>query len=152
MTTDNKRPPVWIGHVVLRTRRQKESEAFMRALGMRYITTAEEHGAVILELRGGTHLILLDDKNAESASDTATGEGGVLSGAESASDSAPAEAGDAPFDLMVDDIESAHRTCTSQGLSPTKIEKGRNHRTFFVIEPSGHRIKFFDSHVSESAV
>lgn len=137
MTTDNKPPPVWVGHIVLRTRRQKESEAFMRALGMRFITTAEEHGAVILELRGGTHLILLDDKNAE------PGEAGVLSGAES---------GDAPFDLMVDDLDATHRICTSQGLSPTDIEDGSIHRTFFVTEPSGHRIKFFDSHVSEFAV
>lgn len=124
MTTDSERPPVWVGHVVLRTRRQTESAAFMRALGMRFIVAEDD--AVILELRGGTHLILLDDKDAEP--------------------------GDAPFDLMVDDIEATHRICASQGLSPTKIEKGSIHRTFFVTEPSGHRIKFFDSHVSEFAV
>ena len=137
MTADNKPPPVWIGHVVLRTRKWKESEAFMRALGMRYITTAEEHGAVILELRGGTHLILLEDKDAEA------GEADVLSGAES---------GDAPFDLMVDDIEATHGICADHGLSPTAIEDGSIHRTFFVTEPSGHKIKFFDSHVSEFPV
>ncbi len=124
MTADNKPPPVWVGHIVLRTRRQKESEAFMRALGMRLI--AAEDDAVILELRGGTHLILLDDKNAE--------------------------AGDAPFDLMVDDLDAAHRICKDQGLAPTAIDKGRNHRSFSVAEPSGHKIKVFDSHVSEFPV
>lgn len=134
MTADNKPPPVWVGHIVLRTRRQKESEAFMRALGMRFIVAEDD--AVILELRGGTHLILLDDAEAAPASDVAHG----------------AESSDAPFDLMVGDIEAAHRIRTGQGLSPTEIEDGRNHRTFFVTEPSGHRIKFFDSHVSEFAV
>ncbi len=132
MTTDNKPPPVWVGHIVLRTRRRKESAAFMRALGMRFIVAEDD--AVILELRGGTHLILLDDKDADP---------GLASSAESS---------DAPFDLMVDDIEAAHRTCTGQGLSPTEIEDGRNHRTFFVIEPSGYKIKFFDSHVSKHPV
>ena len=127
MTTDNKRPLVWIGHVVLRTRKQKESEAFLRALGIRYLT--REGGTLILELRGGTHLILLDDKDADGA-----------------------EPGDAGFDLMVDDIDAAHGVCTEHGLSPEAIDKGRNHRSFSVAEPSGHRIKFFDSHVSEFPV
>jgi len=123
-TTDSERPPVWVGHVVLRTRRQKEREAFMRALGIRFIT--REDDAVILELRGGTHLSLLDD--------------------------AEADPGAAPFDLMVDDIEATHRTCTDHGLTPSPIEKGHNHRSFSVAEPSGHRIKFFDSHVSKFPV
>ena len=73
MTTDNKRPLVWVGHVVLRTRKQRESEAFLRDLGIRYLT--REDNVVILELRGGTHLILLDDADAATASD-ATGRGG----------------------------------------------------------------------------
>ena len=55
MTTDNKRPLVWVGHVVLRTRKQRETEAFLRDLGIRYLT--REDNVVILELRGGTHLI-----------------------------------------------------------------------------------------------
>ena len=124
MTTDDKRPLVWVGHVVLRTRHLDESEAFMRALGIRYLTREGE--VVILELRGGTHLILLDDKDAKP--------------------------GDAGFDLMVDDIDAAHGICIGQGLSPTEIDKGRNHRSFSVAEPSGHRIKFFDSHVSDNPV
>ncbi len=128
MTADNKPPPVWVGHVVLKTRRRKESEAFMRALGMRLIVAEDD--AVILELRGGTHLVLFDDKDAEPGSEPV----------------------DAPFDLMVDDIEATHRICSGHGLTPSAIDKGRNHRSFSVTEPSGHRIKFFDSHVSEFAV
>ncbi len=133
MTSDDKPPPVWIGHVILKTRKWKESEAFMRALGIRFLTREGE--AAILELRGGTLLILLDDKDAEAASD-----------------SAPAMAGDAGFDLMVDDLDAAHGVCKDQGLEPSGIDKGRNHRSFTVTEPSGHKIKFFDSHVSEFPV
>ena len=128
MTTDNKRPSVWVGHVILRTRKWKDSEAFMRALGIRFLTREGE--AAILELRGGTHLILLDDPDADPDVD-------------------PEDAG---FDLMVDDLDAAHGICTSQGLSPTEIDKGRNHRSFSVAEPSGHKIKFFDSHVSDNPV
>ncbi len=142
MTTDNERPLVWVGHVVLRTRKQKESEAFLRALGIRYLT--REDDVVILELRGGTHLILLDDKDAEGAE---AGDARGLSGAE-----ADVLAGDAGFDLMVDDLDAAHGVCTEHGLNPEDIDKGRNHRSFSVAEPSGHRIKFFDSHVSDNPV
>ncbi len=136
MTTDNKRPAVWVGHVVLRTRKQKESEAFLRALGIRYLT--REGGTLILELRGGTHLILLDDKDADPDAKP-----GLDSSAESR---------DAGFDLMVDDLDAAHGVCKEHGLDPEPIDKGRNHRSFSVAEPSGHRIKFFDSHASDNPV
>ncbi len=33
-----------------------------------------------------------------------------------------------------------------------EIEDGSIHRPFVVTEPTGHRIKFFDSHVSEFVV
>ena len=149
MTTDNKRPLVWVGHVVLRTRKQRESEAFLRDLGIRYLT--REDNVVILELRGGTHLILLDDADAATASDAKpgeeTGDAGVLSGAE-----ADVLACAAPFDLMVDDLDAAHGICKEHGLNPEAIDKGSNHRSFSVAEPSGHRIKFFDSHVSDNPV
>ncbi|HEX7678535.1 MAG TPA: glyoxalase/bleomycin resistance/dioxygenase family protein, partial [Thermoanaerobaculia bacterium] len=50
------RPPVWIGHVVLETDRLAETEQFMRTIGMRSVVQRPE--VAVLEMRGGTHLVL----------------------------------------------------------------------------------------------
>ena len=56
MTDSKKRPLVWVGHIAMDTDRLDESEFFMLQLGMRPIAKEEDYA--ILELRGGTHLIL----------------------------------------------------------------------------------------------
>ena len=66
------RPSVWIGHARLTVTDLGRSADFWRAVGMREIERNEN--IVVLELRGGTHLVLLP---------------GTPSGAE-----------DAPFDLV----------------------------------------------------
>jgi catechol 2,3-dioxygenase-like lactoylglutathione lyase family enzyme len=48
---------VWIGHVLLNTPDIPATREFMLALGMRDIAHGE--GYAVLELRGGTHLLLL---------------------------------------------------------------------------------------------
>jgi hypothetical protein len=120
------RPPVWIGHVVLETDRLGESAAFMRTLGMRPIYEGPE--LAILELRGGTHLILMRKTT-------------VLPGA-------------APFDLMVDDLHAAHARFTALGLQPGAIEANPaiSHELFRITEPAGHVISVFSSHVEGRAV
>ena len=119
------RPPVWIGHVVLETDRLAESARFMRTLGMRPV---HEGSISIFELRGGTHLLLLPK--------------------------AKVKAGDAPFDLMVDDLHAAHRRLTELGLSPTPIEAVPriSHELFRVTEPAGHVITVYSNHVEGRAV
>jgi catechol-2,3-dioxygenase len=87
------RPSVWVGHVVLETDRLHDSAEFMKKIGMRSIHEGSD--VAILELRGGTHLIL-------------TRKPTVVPGT-------------APFDLMVDDLHQAHRLFTSLGLAPTAI-------------------------------
>ena len=79
---------------------------------------------VILELRGGTHLILMRKTT-------------VVPGT-------------APFDLMVDDLYQAHRLFTSLGLQPTPIEAmpAISHELFTIQEPAGHVISVFSSHVA----
>jgi hypothetical protein len=116
------RPPVWVGHVVLETDRIGDSARFMRTLGMRVVHEGSE--VAIFELRGGTHLILL-------ARPTVT-------------------PGDAPFDLMVEDLHAAHRRFAALGLAPSAIEAVPriDHELFRVTEPAGHRITFYSSHVS----
>ncbi|GEN23958.1 hypothetical protein HCU01_19070 [Halomonas cupida] len=102
------------------------SAEFMRTIGMRPIFDGPKIS--VYELRGGTHLILMQD-------DSVT-------------------AGDAAFDLMVDDLHEMHQRLTSQGLATSPIEPRPeiDHETFTVREPAGHVITFFSSHVSSKPV
>ena len=61
--SDDKRPEVWIGHVRMTTRALDESEAFMEEIGLRSIFHGEE--IAVMELRGGTHIVLAQDKDSE---------------------------------------------------------------------------------------
>ena len=116
------RPAVWVGHVMLETDRIAASAQFMRTLGMRPVHEGPE--VAIFELRGGTHLILLARS--------------------------PVTPGDAPFDLMVEDLHAAHARFTALGLGPTPIEAVPrvDHELFRLTEPAGHRITFYSTHVS----
>ena len=53
----DERPPLWIGHAVLRVSDVNRSADFWRDVGMREVER-NPHVAV-LELRGGTHLVLV---------------------------------------------------------------------------------------------
>jgi hypothetical protein len=121
------RPPVWVGHVLLHTDRLAESAQFMRTIGMRPIH--EGPSIAIFELRGGTHLLLLPSQK-------------------------QVKAGDAPFDLMVDDLRATHRRFTELGLAPSEIEAVPkiDHELFRVLEPAGHVITVYSSHVADRAV
>jgi len=120
------RPPVWIGHVVLETDRLEESARFMNTIGMRPVYQGPD--VAIFELRGGTHLVL-------------TPKSVVVPG-------------DAPFDLMVEDLHTTHQRFTSLGLAPTPIEamSSIDHELFRIREPAGHLITFFSNHVSDNPV
>ena len=123
---DDQRPRVAVAHVVLETDRMDASARFMQAIGMRPVFLGPQ--VSILELRGGTHLILMrKDK--------------VVGGA-------------AAFDLMVDDIHATHRQWASQGLGPSPIEArpAIDHEVFIISEPAGNVITVFSSHVSGKPV
>ncbi|MGH9875739.1 MAG: VOC family protein [Pyrinomonadaceae bacterium] len=126
MSENAQRPLVGVGHVTLDTDRMEESAQFMRMIGMRPVFQGPE--VSVYELRGGTHLILLLK-----------------------SEVVP---GNAPFDLMVDDLHATHQLFTSLGLAPTPIEArpAIDHEIFCVREPAGHVITFFSSHVSGNPV
>ena len=126
MSTDQNesRPPVWVGHVSMATSTLTESQAFMEQIGMRPMFRNES--VAIFELRGGTHLVLVADENAR--------------------------AGDAPFDLMVEDLDETHAEFAERGLSPSPIERGRIHASFTVTEPGGGRITVNSTHVSSLPV
>lgn len=122
MNEHDQRPLVGVAHVVLQTDRMEDSARFLRTIGMRSIFDGPQ--VSVYEMRGGTHLILmLKDKIV---------------------------AGDAPFDLMVDDLHETHQRFTSLGLAPSPIEALPNidHEVFRVREPAGHDITFYSSHAS----
>jgi hypothetical protein len=114
---DDERPPVWVGHIVVNATDRAEATRFYLDLGMREIEINDQ--VSVLELRGGTHLVVV---------------GGD-------------PAADAPFDLMVDDIDGAHEKWAELGMEPSSIERGRIHDKFFLTDPSGTRITINSSHV-----
>ena len=94
----------------------------MRTIGMRPIFDGPQ--VSVYELRGGTHLILMFNENIV--------------------------AGNAAFDLMVDNLRATHQQFASLGLVPSPIEArpAIDHEVFTVREPAGHVITFFSSHTS----
>jgi hypothetical protein len=120
----DERPSVWIGHVSLPTPDVKSMSDFMVQIGMRFIVAGDEFA--VLELRGGTHLVL--SSSDEPISDTTY------------------------FDLMVEDLDESHRRLRDLHYSPSEIEPGKIHSSFTVTAPSGHVIKFNSSHVSDMPV
>jgi hypothetical protein len=109
----------------METDRIEETIDFMCKLGMRPIV--QRHEVAVLELRGGTHLVLLAKGNLTP--------------------------GDAQFDLMVEDLNATHKRLAGLGLKPTPIERvSPEHEAFKVREPAGHVITFYSNHVSGQPV
>ena len=54
----------------------------------------------------------------------------------------------APFDLMFDDVDAAHRIFDERGLPPSPIRRGRIHDSFEVIGPDGWIFTINSSHAS----
>ncbi len=124
MAAKDERPQVWVGHVTLSTPDLPTTRDFMVQLGMRPIADGDDFA--VLELRGGTQLVLLPSEELAS--------------------------GSAYFDLMVDDLEATHDHLQTLGHAPSEIQSGRIHRSFTVSAPSGHTITFNSSHVSDKPV
>ena len=121
MGTSDPRPALWIGHVVMESDVVAESAAFLATLGLRTVWANAD--MAILELRGGTHLLVFP-------------KGRVPGGA-------------APFDLMVEDLPAFHARLVGQGLAPGAIEhvSAMHHDRFTLREPGGNLLTFYSSHV-----
>ena len=48
---------------------------------------------------------------------------------------------------MVEDLGGVRSSLLDQAFEPTPIDKGRIHSSFRVVEPSGHTVRFNDSHI-----
>ncbi len=124
--SEDDRPPVAIGHVSFRTNKVGESTDFLIKLGLRSIFASENFA--VLELRGGTHLIVKP------------------------ADESIAPGSKAPFDLMVDDVEVARKHYGDAGMEPSAIEEGNIHNWFTIVDPSGCEITVTSSHTGRRAV
>ncbi|MEO0494700.1 MAG: VOC family protein [Actinomycetota bacterium] len=119
-TQTDPRPAVAIGHIgPHRVTDLDAAVGFFEQLGMR--TVAVMPAMAILELRGGTHLIVRRVDQLEIGAQ-------------------------ASFDLMVDDIDATHAALAAAGLSPTAIERGGIHSSFTVTDPSGTIVAITSSH------
>ncbi len=126
MPSSDGRPPVAIGHVMLGTPDVAASTAFLLRAGLRPIETGDD--VSVLELRGGTHLIVVPTDQP------------VPSGAKAA------------FDLMVDDIDATHEHYTELDLAPSDLVAEQFHTWFTILEPGGHAITVNSSHASDEPV
>ena len=98
MPTMDERPPIWVGHVVLEVADPQRSAPWWESIGLRPVHTGSD--VSIMELRGGTHLIMVPGEP---------------------------KAGDAPFDLQVDDVDAMHATFVARaGWSPRKSRVPRS--------------------------
>lgn len=120
------RPPVAIGHVSLRVTDVPQATEYFVRLGLRLIHQSPTF--TVLELRGGTHLVL---RVAEAAIPNGT---------------------KAPFDLMVDDVIEARQQYGEAGMNPSEIETGTVHRWFTIVGPDGYEITIASSHAGNRAV
>ena len=88
------------------------------------------HGLAILELRGGTHLLLIEvDDEMQMTLDTV-------------------------FDLMVDDVEAFRDELRRAGLEVSALSEHARigHRRFSVVDPDGHRIYVYSDHTEGRVV
>jgi catechol 2,3-dioxygenase-like lactoylglutathione lyase family enzyme len=125
-TKKDERPPVAVGHVSLNVKDVAGATRFMEVLGLRTVFEAEKFS--VMELRGGTHLIIRSSRKR-------IREGEV-----------------APVDLMVDDVKAMRDYCRKKRLKPSKITSGSVHSSFYVPGPDGWSIKITSSHTGGRAV
>jgi len=118
----DQRPPVAIGNVRFNVTDVGAASRWLAGVGLRTIVSSSD--MAVLELRGGTHLVVIQ---AEQPPEPRTG---------------------APFDLMFDDVDATHRIFEERELSPSPIRRGRIHDSFEVIGPDGWIFTINSSHAS----
>ena len=116
----DKRPPIAVGHVRLPVKNVSTTSAFLQEFGLRKIF--EKDTFAVLELRGGTHLILEKSRSR------------IKPGTQ------------APVDFMVDDVKKARAKYAKMGMKPTRIKSGTIHSSFFIPGPDGWSFKITSSH------
>ncbi len=109
------RPRFGVGHMSLPAADIDQLTEFYATIGMRPVVKMGHMS--ILELRGGTHLIV---------------SGG--------------NAGTTTLDLIVDDIDETHRVLSDAGADPTAIRRGNPHDRFTALDPEGNTLVVNSNH------
>jgi hypothetical protein len=122
----DRRPPVAIGHVWFKATNVAVAADWFETVGLRRIARGDDFA--VLELRGGTHLIVTQ-----------------------ATRRAKRDA-EAPFDLMVDDVDQTRRAFATKGLAPSRIRRGSIHDSFVLPGPGGVRVTVLSSHAGRRPV
>ena len=122
MPVTDERPSAAIGHVRFNVTDVEATARWLATVGLRTIVASGDFA--VLELRGGTHLVV---RQAEQP---------------------PEPRARAPFDLMFDDIEVIHRLFEEKGALPSSIQRGRIHDSFEVVGPDGWVFTINSSHAS----
>ncbi|HLI65994.1 MAG TPA: VOC family protein [Caulobacteraceae bacterium] len=133
------KPPVGVGHVALTVADVEASHRFYTTLGLRVIGKGGDMS--ILELRGGTHLLLFQ-------------RGGPSAGAEVESPFDQTAPGG--IDLMLEgrtreDLDAYRQTLIAGGVQPDPIDEKRyfGHHIFKARDPDGNEVTISTSHASE---
>ena len=124
--TLDQKPPVAVGHVRLPATDVAAAARWLETVGLRPIF--QDTDLAVLEFRGGTHVVVRRPEQP------------------------PVIGTAAPFDLMVDDIETARRDYAAKGLGPSEISRGRIHDSFHLVGPDGHDFTVTSSHAGGRAV
>jgi catechol 2,3-dioxygenase-like lactoylglutathione lyase family enzyme len=111
----NDRPRFGIGHVSMPAADIDRLTEFYAGIGMRLVTNVGH--MAILELRGGTHLVL--------------GAG---------------QAGTTTLDLIVDDIDETHKILRDAGADASTIQRGDPHDRFTAVDPEGNTLLMYSNH------
>ncbi len=122
----SERPAIAIGHIRLDVAEVAAATEFFVKLGIRTIMT--KAAFAVLELRGGTHLVLRRATE------------GIAAGAE------------VPFDVMVDDVDRSRRDYAARGVPVGEIERGSIHSRFHVTTPDGRLLTVTSSHAGDRPV
>ena len=124
--TRDQRPGAAIGHVFLKVSDVAGAMQFFAGQGLRPIGEGDDFA--VLELRGGTHLLLMRTRQRIKPHT------------------------EAPFDLMVDDIDAARELCKAKGLKPSRIQRSHFHRTFTIIGPEEYVLTITSSHTGNRVI
>jgi len=132
MPDGSDKPQLAVGHITLTVSNLEASHQFYVDAGLRSFAKGDE--LAILEMAGGTHLILFP-------------RGG------------PEEGQAQSLDLMIagrslDELSAYRSRLTAKGVkaSPIPEQKFYGHYRFTAPDPDGHEITFFTSHASDLPV
>ncbi|MGE0171857.1 MAG: VOC family protein [Oligoflexales bacterium] len=114
-------PKLAVGHIIHYVAEMERSYSFYTTLGMR--TVLKRPKMAILELRGGTHLLLFAKKSVKALTQV-------------------------KFDLMVDDLEDYRKYLASNGIESSKpiFEKVSGHYATEIVDPDGAVVPVYSSH------